>query len=290
MIRAINSEIMKLRTTKTWWLIGLFALLFTGLGLLINCLSGHFELHPPSGQGPPDQPADQRSEFDAKQQAQAQSAATLLRVAANLYTSGQLIGVLLIMLLGVLIVTNEFHHQTATTTFLTIPHRTTVIVAKLVAGILFAFGFWLVTTAINLVVGALFLQNQGRSTAIGEWVITRSILLNLAAYSVWAVLGISLGVLIRSQIGAVVTATLLYLGGFLGAILIFNLVHEYLIKKDWVLTAQVIVPSIASQIMTTSGPTFDHAPPQWVGAVVLIGYGVVFGVIGTLITRKRDIS
>ena len=31
-------------------------------------------------------------------------------------------------------------------------------------------------------------------------------------------------------------------------------------------------------------------PPWWVGALVLIGYGVVAGVIGTLITRKRDIS
>ena len=289
MIRAINSELMKLRTTKTWWLIGLFALLFTGLALLINSFQAHYDLHPPSGEAPSNMPADQRAEYDARQ-AEAQSAATLLRVASNLYTSGQFIGVLLIMLLGVVIVTNEFHHQTATTTFLTTPHRTTVIIAKLVAGMLFAFGCWLVTTAVNLVVGALFLQSQGRSTAIGQWDTTRSMLLNLAAYAVWAVLGISLGVLIRSQIGAVVTATLLYVAGFLGTIIIFNLVHEYLIKKDWVLTAQVIVPSIASQIMTTSGRTFDHAPPQWVGAVVLIGYGVVFGVIGTLITRKRDIS
>jgi hypothetical protein len=42
--------------------------------------------------------------------------------------------------------------------------------------------------------------------------------------------------------------------------------------------------------MVTVGRAFEHAPPQWVGAVVLIGYGVVAGVIGTLITRRRDIS
>ena len=46
--------------------------------------------------------------------------------------------------------TNEYFHQTATATFLTTPHRTRVIVAKLVAGVLLATGFWLVTTAINV--------------------------------------------------------------------------------------------------------------------------------------------
>ena len=36
--------------------------------------------------------------------------------------------------------TNEFFHQTATTTFLTTPHRTAVILAKLVAAIVLGAG------------------------------------------------------------------------------------------------------------------------------------------------------
>ena len=31
-------------------------------------------------------------------------------------------------------------------------------------------------------------------------------------------------------------------------------------------------------------------PPQWAGALVLIGYAVVAGAIGVAIIRKRDIS
>ena len=52
--------------------------------------------------------------------------------AANIYTSGQFFGVLFVSLLGILLITNEYYHQTATTTFLTTPHRSRVVAAKLV--------------------------------------------------------------------------------------------------------------------------------------------------------------
>lgn len=294
MIRVIYSEYLKIRTTKVWWLLGLFALVFTALALLINGLESHSTLSTrPLSEVPENIPAEHRTEFEqqhAQAVAVAQSKATLLRVAAAMYTSGQFFGVLLVMLLGAIVITNEFQHQTATTTFLTTPRRTTVIIGKLITAMLFAVCFWLVTTAIDLVTGAIYLNWEGRDAVIGEWVVIRAILLNLAAYAIWAVLGIGLGVLIRSQIGAVVTATLLYMLSFPVTFIAFNLIHTYVIKKDWVLTAQVIVPAVASQIMTSTGKFFEQAPPQWVGAVVLVGYGLVFGVIGTLITRKRDIS
>jgi hypothetical protein len=35
---------------------------------------------------------------------------------------------------------------------------------------------------------------------------------------------------------------------------------------------------------------FPQSPPQWVGALVLVGYGALAGLIGTLILRKRDVS
>jgi hypothetical protein len=42
--------------------------------------------------------------------------------------------------------------------------------------------------------------------------------------------------------------------------------------------------------MITPEKTFPQSPVWWVGALVLVGYGVLFGAVGTLITRKRDIS
>jgi ABC-2 type transport system permease protein len=293
MTRIVRSELLKLRTTNVWWLFGIGVVLMTALAFLFNAIDAHFQFHPPQPDLPPQASAEERQAVEADYQQQVAVAnlnATLVRLAANLYTSGQFFGVLFVMILGAIIVTNEFAHQTATATFLTTPHRTMVIVGKLIAGVLMAAGFWLLTTVLDVIAGSIFLPTQGRSNALGEWGVQRTILLNLAAYACWALLGVGLGVLIRSQIGAVVTGAVLYLIGTLAGTIVFNLIHAYLIKKDWVLTAQVILPAIASSVMTTVGRAFDHAPPQWVGAVVLIGYGVLFSVIGTLITRKRDIS
>jgi hypothetical protein len=39
-----------------------------------------------------------------------------------------------------------------------------------------------------------------------------------------------------------------------------------------------------------SGTELPGNPPRWVGAVVLISYAVITGVLGTLITKRRDIS
>jgi ABC-type transport system involved in multi-copper enzyme maturation permease subunit len=293
MINVVRSELLKIWTTKTWWLIGIGSLVMTGLALLINAITAHFTFNPDIFDPGPNASPEERQQYQeelTRAQAEANTIATLVRLASAIYTSGQFFGVMFIMLLGAMIITNEFFHQTATATFLATPHRTVVIVAKLIAAVLLAAVFWLVTTGVNIATGVIFLSTEDKSNALGEWAVQRSILLNLAAYAVWAVLGIGLGVLLRSQIAAVVTGTVLYLLGTFAAQIVFGVVRAYLIKKDWVETAQVSVPAIASQIMTTPGRLFEHAPPQWVGAVVLVGYGVVFGVVGTMITRKRDIS
>ncbi len=218
--------------------------------------------------------------------------AVLLRSAANIYTSGQLFGLLFVMLLGVIIVTSEFYHQTATATFLTTPHRTRVILSKLAAAVGIGVLFWAISTAISVGIGSAYFSANGYQAALGEWPVQRSILLNLVAYGLWAIFGVGLGVLIRSQIGATITGMILYLISFPLAFTFFSLIHAYVIKEDWVMTAMVGVPFMASMVMVSPDPTriWEQAPDSWVGAVVLIGYGVVAGVIGTLITRKRDIS
>ena len=103
-----------------------------------------------------------------------------------------------------------------------------------------------------------------------------------------AVLGVGIGVLIRSQIAATVTAVVLYLVGTQVASALFVVLSNWL-DQEWIEQAQVIVPSIASSLMI-SGIQLPGNPPQWVGAAVLIGYTVVTGAIGTMIMRQRDIA
>ncbi|GAB3157219.1 ABC transporter permease subunit [Micromonospora sonneratiae] len=273
----VRSELLKIRTTNAWWLFGLGALVMLVLAFAFNAVSAHFTLGMEIPEGmPPDQVEQVQAQMDVVVQA------------ANLYTSGQFFGLLFVMLLGIVVVTNEFYHQTATTTFLTTPHRTAVVLAKLVTATLFGAVFWLITTAINIPATMVFLSSEGVDHHLGDSAIIKAILLNLLAYVLWGIFGVGFGVLIRSQIGATITAVVLYLLGTTAASILFVVLQQWL-KADWILELQVIVPSIASQLMIT-GNELPGSPPQWVGAAILIGYAAVTGVIGTLLVRTRDIS
>ena len=135
-------------------------------------------------------------------------------IAASMMTSGQLLGVLFAMLLGVLLVTNEFANQTAAATFVTVPRRATVIRAKLAAAACFGALFWLVATVIAAVTTPLFLYSQHVSTSLAGWTVARSVLLNLLAFVAWGIFGLGLGAVLRSQITAVVAALAVYAGQF----------------------------------------------------------------------------
>jgi hypothetical protein len=291
MNRVIRSELVKLRTSNAWWLMALGALLLVAVAFLFAWLAGYFTLNPPELPPPPQATAEQQAEtarMNAEQQGRAAQRGTLLSVTADLFTAGQFFGSMFVMLLGALLFTNEFFHQTATATFLATPRRGLVIAAKFVTVVFIAVTFWVVFTALDVAAGSAVLSSMDKPVLLGEWPVQRAILLNLAAYALWGVLGVGLGVLIRNQVAAMVFGTILYLiGSFAGVV--FFLIRQYLIKQDWVLTAQVALPSEAARIMTTVGQPYPQAAPQWVGAVVMLGYGLLFGMIGAMITKRRDV-
>ena len=308
MIRLIKAELLKIWTTNTWWIFAIITVAATALALLINLFQADFELNeaerqqgqpmPDFGQSiPPEQGGPSPQEIEGMREqylASVDIGRVLVRSAANVFTSGQFFGLLFMVVLGALIVTNEFFHQTATTTFLATPRRTAVIVSKLIAATMLAFGFWAVITLIDLGVGSAFFSFSGYETPLTDWPVVRSVLMNLLAFVIWAVLGVGLGVLIRSQLGATLTGAAFYLLSFPIAFIFFGLIRQFVIKKDWVWDFIVSVPGVASQIMISPEPlTFgpgEHGPPWWAGALVLVGYGILAGIVGTLITRKRDIS
>ncbi|HEY1486913.1 MAG TPA: ABC transporter permease subunit [Micromonosporaceae bacterium] len=268
LIRQMRSERIKITSTKTWWLFGLGLTLLTGASVTVNVLQTHDDI------------------------AHNNSATQMTTDAANVFTSGQYFGGLFVLLLAILIVTNEFYHQTATSTFLATPHRSVVILGKFVVAMIAAAVAWLLTTVISLVVGLLFFHAEGISSGLGTWGVGRAMLVNVMVFALWGVFGVGFAALIRSQIGATVTAVLLYTIGTLAVELIFALIHQYVWHSRHVYQALVLVPGIAAEVAVSPTPvTFEGASiPWWSGVIVLLAYGVVMGVVGTLILRKRDIS
>jgi ABC-type transport system involved in multi-copper enzyme maturation permease subunit len=279
LVRLLRAEFMKIRTTDTGWLFFTGFIAFTALALTVNGFSTHYELYPQQGSG-------DRAQALA-QAAQARTPAGVAAISASMMTSGQRIGVIFALLLGVLIITSEFANQTAAVTFVTVPGRATVIRAKLAAAACCGALFWLVGTVIAAVATPLFLYSQHVGISLAGWTVVRPVLLSLLAFVAWGVFGLGLGAVLRGQTISLFAALAVYAGSF-GAILVFTLLYN-LFHQGWMLGAPVIAPAIASEVMTTSGPAFPHAPPAWAGGLILMGYVVALAAAGFTVTKRRDV-
>jgi ABC-2 type transport system permease protein len=270
-MRLVGAELFKIRTTSLWWVMLIILVPLYALSTLVNWLTASV-----AGSGPA-----------GSQSAQVQAALEPINVATSLYTSGQYFGILIVLLLSAMVVTSEFFHLTATTTFLVTPRRESVVLAKFGASIVLGLIVWALTTALDLIFAPLILNHLGVGAQLGEPAVWRAIGLNALAFVLWAVLGVGAGVLIRSQIAATLVLAITYTVGSQAVAVVFLLLSDHVAK--WFEKLQVIIPTTASQLMI-SGTDLPGNPPRWVGAVVLIGYAVLGGVVGTMITKSRDIS
>jgi len=274
-MRLLNAELFKLRTTAIWWIMGIILIPLYAASIGFNWLSSYALT------------TGQADGGNANAQAQVDAVSQPINIATNMYTTGQYMGVLIVLLLTAIIVTSEFFHLTATTTFLVTPRREAVILAKVGAGMIVGVVVWVLTTVLNLILVPIIMDALNLPVQLGEPAVWRAIGLNLLAFVLWAVLGVGLGVLIRSQLAATLILAIVYTIGAAVVGLIFNLLTQYV--AEWIGKLQVLVPTTASELML-SGTDLPGNPPRWVGAVVLIGYAIVAGVVGTMITKRRDIS
>jgi ABC-2 type transport system permease protein len=285
-INLVRSEILKIRTTNTWWLMMLGLAVITGLALWLNIFTANDSLNltaePPDTAG-----LDEQTAADVQQQWELNR--NIAFMASNVYTSGQYIGLLLAMLIGILVITNEFFHQTATPTFLASPRRENVIAAKLGGALTWGIAFGILTTVLSVIAGATFFSIKGVGTQLDNTDVLIAIALNLMAFGIWAVFGLGIGTLLKNQIASIVVALVLYL---VAQTVVTGLLYglSQWLDQDWIQSVNYYLPSGASSVMTSAVKLAPEAPPWWAGALTLLAYGVVTAAIGTLITKRRDIS
>jgi hypothetical protein len=82
----------------------------------------------------------------------------------------------------------------------------------------------------------VFFDSEGVPNSLGHPEVTRSVVLNLTGYLLWAALGVGFGALVGNQVAAVVIGT-----------------AAYLLSMPWLYAAQLIVPSVASSLMVMAG-------------------------------------
>jgi ABC-2 type transport system permease protein len=275
-MKLISAELSKIFTTSMWWIFSIILVPLWAMSILANWGTANVTSSIPAD-----------ANVDPDSAALLEVTGQAINVATTLYTSGQFFGVLLVLLLSAILVTNEFFHLTATTTFLVTPHRERVILAKLAVAMLLGLGFWLITTVLNLAVAPFFLRQLELPVQLGEPGVWRAIGLNALVFVLWSVFGVGVGVLIRSQIATTLVLSIGYLIGPLGAQAVFFLLSQNV--SDVFEKLQVLEPTTASNLLI-AGTELPGNPPRWSGAVVLIGYALITGLIGTLIMRRRDVS
>lgn len=268
LVRMLTSERIKLTSTNTWWIVGLAITACTGAALAYNLFLAAADL---SG---------------------ALSATSSAQDAADAVTSGQYGGALFVMVLAILMITNEFHHQTATSTFLASPDRATVIAGKFVMALLLGVGVWATTTVIDFGSTLFFFRAHGAGSLVTSASTVRAIGVSLIIYLLWAAFGIGLGALIRGQIGATITAIIVYTIGSYPVEAVAYLFYLAVWHTKKVYEVLVLIPGFAGQVASSPHRTsFEGVSFMWwEGVIVMIAYAILATVIGTATLRKRDIS
>jgi ABC-2 type transport system permease protein len=140
------------------------------------------------------------------------------------------------------------------------------------------------TVALALAVATPWLRARGIDVDLGASSTLRIIVGGIIASGIWGVIGIGVGALLRNQVAAVV-----------GIVLYRFLIEGILSAIPKVKSAYPYLPGGATNsLLTTNDPNVNdgslHLLSPWVGGALLLAYGLVFAIVGTMLTVRRDVT
>jgi hypothetical protein len=190
---------------------------------------------------------------------------------------GELLGALFAALLGAVSITAEYRHGTIRPTFLAMPRRGRVMVAKLAACALLGGVFGLAASALAAGLGTAALRARGVAIDLdaGDYVLL--VVGGAPAAALWATIGLGVGAIVRNQVPALV------------GICAWLLFVEELLVGDVAGITRIgrFGPGNAAAAITGQHPDKLLAPA--VGLAVLVLYALAAAALGALATGRRDV-
>lgn len=238
---SLRSEWIKLRSVRTTWvLLGLGLLAEALLAGLVPALTSRRDLAPDDIQ-------------------------RVLTGTGLLFT--------MVLVLGVLALTNEYRHRTANWTFTTEPSRRRVMVAKLAMAVALGLGAGLLFIAVNAGLALSILTSRDIALPPTSDIVA-SYAGSVIAMMLGAALGVGVGAVVRHQLAAVV-----------GSIAVFFVLSPLpLLLGD----AGRYFPAQAAQALQQTGG--DDLLDQVPGGLVLAAYVAAFALAGALLLGRRDVT
>ncbi|MFD6948784.1 hypothetical protein A6A08_14985 [Nocardiopsis sp. TSRI0078] len=254
MTALVKSELRKVLTTRLWWILLLASLAWVALSLGVVVLA--------SGMG------------EGLSRDSTEYAGSVWPMGAS--------GTLFVMVIGIMMVTSEYQHRTINVTFLTSPRRLPVVLSKVVAASLVSLVFGVVVVGVSaLVAGASILSGGGELNLVDNQV-PRILAGSVAAYVVYAMIGVGLGALIRNQVAALVVS-----------ILWVFMLEPILVVIPQLQDVGKWMPGGAVSALYDTGIDYGLGAadllPVWGAALVLVGYAAVAVALASVTTLRRDV-
>jgi len=178
------------------------------------------------------------------------------------------------LILGILVVTWDYRHGTITQTFLAAPRRERVMAAKLVTALVLGALLVAISLALSIAIAEIWLGDAFQLT--GEhWKQAGRIMI---AGVLWAILGLGLGAILQTQVGALISAIVWFL--------VVELVIVGLGSK--IGHIDKYLPGEALREFASSGEADDRLGRTAAG-LLAAGYALVAAVLGTISVLWRDV-
>jgi ABC-2 type transport system permease protein len=262
MSRLIRAELLKLRTARVNY----------GLLLVSAALTALF------------------ATLEAARAGNAKSGVAPLSTVSGLATVTTVTGfaMLLSAVLGVIVASGEFRHNTATFTYLAAPNRGRVLAAKVVAAAVGGAIFGLAAGLIATGVGLGFVAGQGSHVALGTGTLVGHAAGAVLASALLGGAGVAIGSLIRSQLAGVI-------GIFVWGVVVESLIGGLFTSVRPYLPYTAATTMAGAQLGGAAfGPAHDLSgggPLPFAGAALLVlGVSAALSVVAARTTVPRDIT
>lgn len=263
-VGATKAEWLKVFTTRMWWIIGLIMVLYIGftgamLGLVFSELLGS--------------PGETVGESPA----------------LMIYSLGSAMGYLFPVLLGAMSVTTEYRNHTMTPTFTSVGRRGPVLGAKALVQAGLGAGYGVVAVAAAVLSSVFFFMAAGMGTGLTAGATWAMFLRSVTAMALWAVIGVGLGALIRSQAGAIV-AVIAFTQFIEPIARMGGLLNETTASITRFLPGSVSDAFVGESVYTAMQMGAGTSLSWWVAGLVLAAYGLVLVLIAYFTRWRGDIG
>jgi len=249
--RLVSAELLKVTSTKLWLGMLIGVVLFIGIGVAASILA-------------PEQPG-----VTVPRLTTPEGMRNVFAQAGGAY--------LFAIVIGTMGMTQELRHQTLTSTLLAEPRRNKVMVSKMAAYAIIGGIYGAVGVAFGylLALALLPLKTHAAIPSSAMWQIAGGAVLGCALS---AVLGVALGALIRNQIAAIL------------GVLVWVVIIEALLVQLLPQFGKWLPRGALNGILQVTGLDNTSYLPVWGGALVLVGWTVLFAAAAALTTQRRDVT